>query len=112
MGYLILGHCKMALNDYDGAISEFRKAYELDDLEIEAYRGMVIAMLASNKQKMALTVGRESLKNMPRNSMSLTLVGLVLSQQKSGLIKAEKAFKKALASNPRTYDAVCGLCDL
>ena len=111
VAYLLKGALMLQVADYPVAIEAFRRAYVLER-SLDALEGLVETYLAIPQYKQALTIAKEALQLMQRNSRALVLVGRVLSHHQEGRDRAHKAFRNALTLDAEFVPAIVAQASL
>jgi anaphase-promoting complex subunit 7 len=115
--YQLKGSILLRQERYDIAVHNFSRANSIQ-VDISCYEGMVESYLHNKRYKEAICTAKEAMSFAPRDSRSLTLVGLALSQaslfsrDSGGKDRAKKALKKALILDPMALRPILALADL
>jgi len=107
------GSILLLLEDYDNAISAYKKAYTLQK-EYSAFRGLVDSYLSKSMLREATFVAKEAFRLMPRSPRVFTLMGLVFSHSTNPTAreKARKAFESSLKEDNSNTETVIALVEL
>jgi len=115
--YQLKGSILLRQERYDIAGHSFLRANSIQ-MDISNFEGMVESYLHSKRYKEAICTAKEAMSFAPRDSRSLTLVGLALSKaslysrDSGGKERAKKALKKALILDPMALRPLLALSDL
>jgi len=103
-----VGLLHLAKKEMPAAMTAFRRALELDPLELEAVHGIVAIDLSAGRREAALGRLRTLLEQAPNNAGLLAIAGGA-NLASANLDEAEKLLTRAIAADPNTLDAYSNL---
>jgi len=108
--HLLRGHLLATDRKPGPAVKAYRKAYHLSR-DLSVYQGLVAAHLLNAQPLDASLMANEAVDLYPGQPLALVLAGNVYCHAKQ-LVKARKAYDKALALRPESVEAVLSAVDL